>query len=171
MRRLMLALAVSGMALAAGSASAAESYKSTDVIDFFLKSANLGDTRGLCVGTVEECQPGEPVGFDVLVTFELNSAILTPDAVAKLREVAVALVDPRLSGAKFDVEGFTDASGSDAYNLALSERRAQSVKEFLVGEGVSTDRLFSMGFGETKPRVDDAFDPNNRRVEMKIKLQ
>lgn len=172
MRRLMLAFAVSGMALAAGSSFAVEPYSSDDVIAFFLKSANLGDARGICVGTAEECQQAAAApGFDVLVTFELNSAVLTPDAVANLRQVAVALVDPRLSGARFAVEGFTDASGSDAYNEGLSERRALSVRDFLVGEGVPAEQLFPVGFGEQKPRVDNPYDPANRRVEMRIRLQ
>lgn len=172
MRKLMLALAVSAAAFGAGSAFAVEPYSSDDVIDFFIKSANLGDARGICVGTAEECQQAAAApGFDVLVTFELNSAVLTPDAVANLKQVAVALVDPRLSGARFAVEGFTDASGSEAYNTTLSEKRAQSVTEFLVSQGVPVERLMSVGFGETKPRVADPYDPINRRVEMRINLQ
>jgi outer membrane protein OmpA-like peptidoglycan-associated protein len=173
MRKLMLAaLAVSGMALSAGSAFAVEPYSSNDVIAFFMKSANLGDARGICVGTAEECQQAAAApGFDVLVTFELNSAVLTPQAVDNLKQVAVALVDPRLSGARFAVEGFTDASGSDSYNMGLSEQRAQSVKDFLVAQGVPAERLAPMGFGEAKPRVDNPYDPINRRVEMRIQLQ
>lgn len=172
MRSLMLAFAVSSLAMSAAPAFAVEPYSADDVIAYFLKSANLGDARGICVGTAEECQAAAAApGFDVLVTFELNSAVLTEDAIARLDEVAVALVDPRLSGARFAVEGFTDASGSDAYNMGLSERRAQSVKDYLVSQGVPTDRLLTVGFGETRPRVDNAYDPINRRVEMRIKLQ
>ena len=172
MRRLLLALAISTAAFGAGSAFSAEAYTADDVISHFIKSANLGDARGICVGTAQECQQAAAApGFDVLVTFELNSAVLTPEAITNLKQVAVALIDPRLSGARFAVEGFTDASGSEAYNTGLSEKRAQSVTEFLVGEGVPVERLLSVGFGETKPRVADPYDPINRRVEMRINLQ
>jgi OOP family OmpA-OmpF porin len=172
MRRLLLALAVSTAAIGAGSAFAEDAYTADDVISHFIKSANLGDARGICVGTAEECQQAAAApGFDVLVTFELNSAVLTPEAVTNLKQVAVALIDPRLSGARFAVEGFTDASGSEAYNNGLSEKRAQSVTEFLMAEGVPAERLMAVGFGETKPRVSDPYDPINRRVEMRINLQ
>jgi outer membrane protein OmpA-like peptidoglycan-associated protein len=172
MRRLLLALAISTAAFGAGSAFAEDAYTADDVISHFIKSANLGDARGICVGTAEECQQAAAApGFDVLVTFELNSAVLTPEAVTNLKQVAVALIDPRLSGARFAVEGFTDASGSEAYNNGLSEKRAQSVTEFLMAEGVPAERLMAVGFGETKPRVSDPYDPINRRVEMRINLQ
>lgn len=172
MRRLMLALAVSGLALAAGAAVAGDvNYSSEDVVDFFLNSANVGVSRGICVGTAQECsQQAKPAGFDVMVNFDLASARLTPDAVENLKQVAGALADPRLSGARFAIDGYTDARGTDGYNQTLSSERAQAVAEFLVSQGVPAERLIAIGNGEASPRVADPYDPVNRRVEMRINL-
>ncbi len=172
MRKLMLAMAVSGMALAAAPAIAEDAaYSSGSVVDFFLQSAQLGATRGICVGTAEECRQEALPGFDVMVAFEYNSDVLTPEAVLNLRQVATALADPRLQDAKFAIEGHTDAAGSEAYNDALSQRRALAVESFLVGEGVPVDRMTAFGLGEGSPRTADPLDPANRRVEMRIDLR
>jgi outer membrane protein OmpA-like peptidoglycan-associated protein len=170
---LFAAAAVSGLALSLSGAFAQDTdYKSTDVLDFFVKEVELGSTRGICVGTDLECnQTAKPAAFDVMVNFELDSANLTPEAVANLTEVASALTDPRLAGAKFVIEGHTDASGAENYNEKLSERRANSVEDFLLGKGVSKDQMTALGMGELSPRVPDPFDPINRRVEMRLNLE
>lgn len=167
------AAAVSGLALSLSGGFAQETaYKATDVLDFFVKEVELGTTRGICVGTAEECdQQAKPAAFDVLVNFELDSATLTDDAVANLTEVAAALTDPRLSTAKFVIEGHTDASGAENYNERLSERRATAVEEFLISKGVSKAQMTALGMGELSPRVPDPFDPVNRRVEMRLNLE
>jgi outer membrane protein OmpA-like peptidoglycan-associated protein len=172
MRKFILALAVSGLAIAAGAAYAGEAkYSSSDVVSALLKSADIGATRGICVGTAEECaQTAKPAGFDVMVNFELASATLTPDAVDNLKQVATALADPRLSGAKFAIEGYTDARGTDNFNQGLSTQRAQSVASYLMSQGVPAERLVAVGNGEASPRVPDPYDPVNRRVEMRINL-
>ncbi|MBP1838732.1 OmpA family protein [Formosa algae] len=73
--------------------------------------------------------------------------------------------------AKFTVEGHTDSSGSDSLNMKLSESRALSVKDYLVGHGIDEFRLSSKGYGETKP-IDSnktrAGRANNRRVEINL---
>lgn len=172
MRTILLAVAVSAGALFAAPSFAAEAqFKAAGVVDFFLESAELGATRGICVGTADECRQDALPGFDVMVNFELNSAVLTTDALLNLREVAKALVDPRLQDARFAIEGHTDALGSEVYNQGLAERRARSVAAFLADEGVSLDRLNAVGLGESSPRVADPFDPINRRVEMRIELR
>ena len=170
---LFAAVAVSGLAFSLSGPLAQETaYKSTDVLDFFVKEVELGSTRGICVGTDEECnQAAKPAAFDVLVNFEKNSATLTQDAVANLSEVAAALTDPRLSGAKFVIEGHTDASGAENYNQKLAERRATAVEEFLLGKGVAESQMTALGMGELSPRVPDPFDPVNRRVEMRLNLE
>jgi outer membrane protein OmpA-like peptidoglycan-associated protein len=167
------AAAVSGLVLSLSSALAQQTdYKAGDVLDFFVKEVELGETRGICVGTDEECnQEAKPAAFDLLVTFELDSATLTDDAVAKLTEVAVALTDPRLAGSKFLIEGHTDASGAENYNERLSERRASAVEEFLRSKGVSEAQMTALGMGELSPRVPDSLDPINRRVEMRLNLE
>ncbi len=100
-----------------------------------------------------------------------NSAVLAPDAQAKLSEFAKALKDNRLKAHTFLVEGHTDASGSATYNDGLSERRAQSVTAFLLSNGIEPSRISAIGVGETHPRNPNPYDPVNRRVEMRIKIQ
>ena len=167
------AAAVSGLVLSLSGAFAQETdYKAGDVLDFFVKEVELGETRGICVGTEVECnQEAKPAAFDVLVNFELDSATLTDAAVANLTEVAAALTDPRLSSAKFVIEGHTDASGAENYNEKLSERRATAVEDFLKSKGVSEAQMTALGMGELSPRVPDPFDPVNRRVEMRLNLE
>jgi outer membrane protein OmpA-like peptidoglycan-associated protein len=72
---------------------------------------------------------------------------------------------------KFTVEGHTDSVGSDASNQKLSDARANSVKEYLVANGVDKFRLSSMGYGESKPiDTNDTSKgrANNRRVEINL---
>jgi outer membrane protein OmpA-like peptidoglycan-associated protein len=170
---LLAAAAVSGFVLSlSGAFAQSAQYSSNDVLDFFVKEVELGATRGICVGTDAECnQAAKPAAFDVLVNFEKNSATLTDDAVANLTEVASALADPRLSGAKFVIEGHTDASGAENYNQKLAERRATAVEEFLKNKGVSEAQMTALGMGELSPRVPDPLDPINRRVEMRLNLE
>lgn len=177
MRHLLLAaIAASSLALASGGAFAqntdSTNYSADDVLSFFVKEVQLGKERGICVGTDEECnQQAKPAAFDVMVNFELDSANLTPSAVANLDEVAAALKDPRLSGAKFVIEGHTDASGGETYNEKLSERRADAVEQFLKSKGVPETQMTALGMGELSPRVPDPYDPINRRVEMRLNLE
>lgn len=170
---LFAAAVVSGLAFAVSAPLAQEGTLTSDaVLDFFVKEVELGATRGICVGTDEECkQAAKPAAFDVLVNFELDSATLTSDAVSNLNEVAAALTDPRLSSARFVIEGHTDASGAETYNQALAERRAKAVEEFLISKGVSRAQMTALGMGELSPRVPDPFDPINRRVEMRLNLE
>lgn len=152
-------------------AHAQDAYSPGQVVDFLVNSADLGKARGICIGTPEECAPPEPEGLDMLVTFELDSADLTPEARQSLTVFAEALQDERLEIASFVVEGHTDARGSAAYNTDLSEARAAAVTEFLAGLGVAEDRLTAIGLGMTSPRTDDPLDPENRRVELRLDLQ
>jgi outer membrane protein OmpA-like peptidoglycan-associated protein len=70
-----------------------------------------------------------------------------------------------------DVYGHTDSTGSDAFNQRLSERRAQSVTNYLVSRGVANARIRWQGFGESQPIADNTTEygrSRNRRVEIKI---
>jgi outer membrane protein OmpA-like peptidoglycan-associated protein len=156
-----------------GIAVAGPQLTSDQIVDHFAKTANLGASRGICIGTTEECNKDQPApaGLDMLINFELNSAELTEQARANLNEFAKALKDERLRAATFIVEGHTDASGDERYNDRLSERRAESVSAFLLANGISLDKVEAVGRGETSPRVADPYDPVNRRVEMRIKIQ
>ncbi len=152
-----------------------KNYSAEDIIKFFSATDELGVARGICVGTAEECGLGQPQkappAFDLMVTFSINSDRLTDEAKGNLREFGKALRDPRLSIARFTVDGHTDASGSEIYNLRLSNRRANSVVNFLREQGVDTSKLIAQGFGEFKPRTKNPRDPENRRVETQIILR
>lgn len=103
------------------------------------------------------------------VNFATGSAVLKPAAHDTLRTVAQAMrVNPAL---EVEVGGHTDSLGDDAKNQALSERRAEAVKAFLVKEGVAADRLTTRGYGETQPAdTNDTAEgrANNRRVAFKV---
>ncbi len=153
--------------LMATSAFADPAYKAKDVVAFFQKAkdAKLGATRAICFDDEGGCKAAAPKPFDLMVNFEFDSDRLTPAAQTNLGEFAAALHDPQLKGQKFSIDGFTDATGTEVYNLHLSERRAEAVANYLSQHGVERSTLVAKGFGPTKPRVPDAFDPINRRVE------
>lgn len=171
MRIVVSALLLSA-ALASTQAFAQTAHSSDEIVNFFAESIDLGTTRGICVGTEEECanrdEAAPRAGLDMLVNFELDSAELTADARAQLAEFARALRDNRLKAHSFVIEGHTDARGSGQYNLGLSERRANSVASFLLANGIEPARLTAVGKGMDSPRVDDPFDAVNRRVEMRV---
>jgi len=141
------------------------------------KCLTKGDTRAVCIGTASECAGQQPQtakaeGFDLLVTFEFGSDRLSPQARANLEEFARAMRDPSLAGTTFNVDGYTDAVGSDAFNQALSERRAESVVRYLESLGIDRSRLRAKGHGETDLRdPQDPFSGANRRVEATIRTR
>lgn len=74
----------------------------------------------------------------------------------------------RCPGVRLEIAGHTDSIGSDASNLAISERRAASVRDWLMSKGVARDRLVAVGYGETRPFVSNDTAENrarNRRIE------
>ncbi|WP_318012684.1 MULTISPECIES: OmpA family protein [unclassified Mesorhizobium] len=159
-------------------ASADPARKSEDIVKFFAGAADLGKSRGICVGSEEECNKSNTNGqqegrsnLDMLINFGLDSAQLDATARAELEEFAKALKDNRLSTFNFVVEGYTDATGTLRYNEGLSQRRAKSVAAFLTASGVEAARINAVGMGEKNPRNANPYDPANRRVEMRIKTQ
>ncbi|MFC3174583.1 OmpA family protein [Novosphingobium bradum] len=104
--------------------------------------------------------------LDMRLSFELNSAELTPAAREQANVFAKVLRESPAAG-RFVIEGHTDSIGSAASNLQLSRRRAESVVAWLAGQGVSRDRLSAVGYGFRHPRDGlAASDPRNRRVEI-----
>jgi outer membrane protein OmpA-like peptidoglycan-associated protein len=100
------------------------------------------------------------------LTFELGSDKMTARAEAEARVFARSLMLPQLLNMRFRIEGHTDSIGGRAMNLALSQRRAQSVASFLVGMGVARERLEVMGYGPDRPLPGlRTTDGENRRVE------
>ena len=103
---------------------------------------------------------------DLMLSFELNSAEMTGSAKDRAKVFAQALNTPELKGHRFVIEGHTDSVGGRAANRDLSQRRAQSVADFLVGQGVGRDRLQVQGLGYDRPLPGkSARDEENRRVE------
>lgn len=104
---------------------------------------------------------------DLSVPFAFDSAELTAPVRDQLGALATALKDPALAGTRFRIAGHTDAQGGDEYNQALSERRAEAARRFLVDQGVDAARLTAMGFGRRE--LYDAANPTaatNRRVQV-----
>ena len=104
------------------------------------------------------------------VLFASNHAELLPSAQLKLNDVALALTRQDAES-KIVVEGHTDSQGQPAYNMDLSQRRAQSVRDYLVSRGIAADRVTAQGFGLTRPIADNTSPEgraNNRRVEIVV---
>lgn len=103
------------------------------------------------------------------VLFDVDRASLTAGAQQILYRLVTFLREhPKRS---VIIEGYTDSSGSHAYNMALSERRAQSVQAFLLANGISPDRVTAQGFGESNPVASNSTQAGrlqNRRVEVVI---
>ncbi|HSM54116.1 MAG TPA: OmpA family protein [Erythrobacter sp.] len=103
------------------------------------------------------------------VTFDVGSATLKPGFRETLDGVADSLI--KYPNSLVDVYGHTDSTGSDAFNQTLSERRAQTVANYMMSRGVSQARIRWQGFGETMPIADNGTEQGrarNRRVEIKI---
>lgn len=104
------------------------------------------------------------------VTFATNSADINSGFYPTLNSVAKVLKE--YNKTNVIVSGYTDNTGSAAYNQSLSERRASSVSNYLAAQGVSGNRLFSQGFGERNPIASNATASGrsaNRRVEIVLR--
>jgi outer membrane protein OmpA-like peptidoglycan-associated protein len=99
--------------------------------------------------------------------FDFNKWTIKPEGKVKLDE-AVALMN-KYPDMHVDVNGYTDWIGSDAYNMKLSQRRAESVVEYLTSKGIAASRLTAKGFGKSNPVADNKTAEGrakNRRVEL-----
>lgn len=115
------------------------------------------------------------VGDDIVlvmrndILFQLNSTDLSQSAIRTVD--AVAQVLRHYSKTLIQVNGYTDTTGKAAYNLKLSQARAEAVANVLVDDGINAARISPRGFGETHLRVptgDNVNEPRNRRVEIRI---
>ena len=106
--------------------------------------------------------------INLTIEFEYDSHQPTREGELQLAALGEALRDPKLNGFRFMLAGHTDARGSDSYNQSLSERRAQSVQNYLVGTvRLDSNQLRVVGFGERRLLEPDRPDsPRNRRVEV-----
>jgi outer membrane protein OmpA-like peptidoglycan-associated protein len=103
------------------------------------------------------------------VLFDFNQSTLKPGAREKLAKVSGILL--AYPGLRVAIEGHTDSIGSDEYNQTLSEKRASSVRDYLVAQGISMNNLTAMGMGKGSPVASNdnaAGRQQNRRVEMVV---
>jgi outer membrane protein OmpA-like peptidoglycan-associated protein len=103
------------------------------------------------------------------VNFDFDESAIRPDASVILDE-AVSILSGR-PDINVRVAGHTDATGPDAYNQGLSERRAASVRSYMVDRGIAASRLESAGFGESQPMATNDTSEGralNRRVELQV---
>lgn len=103
------------------------------------------------------------------VYFEFDSYALTPRAKEKLLQMAQSMKNN--SKLSVEIEGYADERGTAEYNFNLGKMRAQAVKEFLVAQGVNSQMLSAISYGEKKPAVEGSTPKaweQNRRVEFKI---
>ncbi|MCU7613135.1 OmpA family protein [Chryseobacterium sp. GMJ5] len=104
-----------------------------------------------------------------IVNFAFNSSDLTSVAKTNLDKLAQVLINN--PDTNINIYGHTDDKGTDEYNQSLSERRANSVKSYLLSKGISSNRMFATGEGESMPVASnetDAGRAKNRRVEFAI---
>lgn len=102
-----------------------------------------------------------------IVFFDFDEAVLTPDAAQTLQTVLANI--PICGWTSFSVVGHTDQAGSDAYNVALSQDRADAVAAAMAARGVAPGAISVAAAGESRPRVvlpDGTRSPQNRRVEI-----
>jgi len=103
------------------------------------------------------------------VTFANNSAVLTGNSEDVLNDAAATL--RRNADLKVEVAGYTDNRGSVTYNVHLSQKRAETVRGYLIAQGISADMLSAKGYGPENPLADNATADGraaNRRVELRI---
>jgi outer membrane protein OmpA-like peptidoglycan-associated protein len=112
---------------------------------------------------------GIEMTFNSALLFKINSAELSADAKTDLDKLAGVFV--QYPETNILVEGHTDDTGSDEFNMALSEKRANSVNGYLQGKGLAASRFQVKWYGETQPKYPNDSDSNrvkNRRVELAI---
>jgi len=112
---------------------------------------------------------GIMVTFDSDVLFPLNSSYLTDQAKGEIDKLINLLAD--YPNASLVVDGHTDATGTEEYNQWLSEKRAESVKNYIADHGIGADRITTNGYGQSKPVAANNTAEGrqqNRRVEVTI---
>lgn len=122
------------------------------------------------IASVKQEPRGMVITLSGSVLFASAKSDLLPDAQAKLSDVANVLAkgDP---DSKIVVEGHTDSQGGASFNQDLSQRRAESVRSYLISHGIAPDRVTAQGFGPGRPVADNASAEgraNNRRVEIVV---
>jgi len=151
---------------------------------YFIRLKNMQDTTNYSKFDIPVLKPGEyfsapftisiqydpPRSFTLRnVLFDFGKPTLRPESFKELNEIAeyMLLKDDE----RYEIAGFTDNVGRDADNIALSQSRAESVKNYLVKKGISASRIVARGYGNAKPVADNTTEEGrqkNRRTEVII---
>jgi outer membrane protein OmpA-like peptidoglycan-associated protein len=136
----------------------------------FINTVRNRRTRSLSLGErdqIAEIASTKPK-IDLEIRFDYNSAQISNTSMPSVQALGTALTDPSLKGSTFVIAGHTDAIGSDAFNQDLSERRADTIKRYLVEHyRITGSDLVTVGYGKT--RLKDPVNPTdavNRRVQV-----
>ncbi len=169
MKSIMQALFLAGLTVASGAGFAATGY---------VDDSSTGIVRtgyGECLHTsrwgeenfIEECDPVpkkaevavvmvkelKPVSLAADALFAFDSADLTDEGRSRLDQVIGSLTAKQLENKQIEITGYTDRIGPETYNQGLSERRAQTVRDYLVSKGLPEDAISTQGLGAAKPVV------------------
>ncbi|MBY0476202.1 MAG: OmpA family protein [Chitinophagaceae bacterium] len=148
--------------------------------------AAVGGTAGVLIGkkmdkqaeeikkqipnaTVERIGEGIEVEFESKILFDYDKALLKSEVKKSLNDLAVIL--KKYPDTDIEIQGHTDNQGSDAYNNALAQRRANAVMMYLIDRGIPNSRMNPKAFGESSPKYTNETEDGrskNRRVEFMI---
>jgi outer membrane protein OmpA-like peptidoglycan-associated protein len=124
---------------------------------------SLSNTEREEIATIAKDKPN----IDLEITFDYNSADISQKSLPAVQALGRALTNPDLKGSTFVVAGHTDAAGSEGYNQDLSERRADSIKRYLMDKySISAADLVTVGYGKSKLK-----DPNQPMAEINRRVQ
>jgi outer membrane protein OmpA-like peptidoglycan-associated protein len=135
----------------------------------FVTSIRGKNTRSLTVTEREEIATiaKDKPNIDLEITFDYNSADISAKSLPSVQALGRALTNPDLKGSTFVVAGHTDAAGGESYNQDLSERRADSIKRYLMDNyHIGSADLVTVGYGKTKLK-----DPNQPMAELNRRVQ
>jgi outer membrane protein OmpA-like peptidoglycan-associated protein len=135
----------------------------------FVQTIRNRTTRSLSVTEREEIATiaKDKPNIDLEITFDYNSADISAKSLPSVQALGKALTNPDLKGSTFLVAGHTDAAGGESFNQDLSERRADSIKRYLVSKfGIAGPDLVTVGYGKTKLK-----DPNDPMAEVNRRVQ
>lgn len=152
-----------------GSATSADELASAGAMAAFVETVFLEKAPAKPVAKPAPLPLPQPKISWILsdVNFDLNKAVVRPDAKEILKsDIKILKENPQI---RAEVQGHTCDLGDANYNLMLSDKRANAIKDYLVSQGIAADRLTAKGYGESRPRFPNDSEANrakNRRVEL-----
>ena len=147
----------------------AQANTASDAESKFVQSLRNRPSRSLSTGEREQlaAMVQDKPKIDLEINFDYNSDRISAKSLPSVQALGRALANPELKGSTFIVAGHTDAVGGDAYNQDLSERRADSIKRYLVEKaGIAGADLITVGYGKTKLK-----DPDHPTAEVNRRVQ